>query len=264
MDSSSVGMGTTLAARSSAAARGTGAPPRRREAGRRTVAGGRGDQISAVVARARLMTALDSTRAEESDFLTGKVDWGKYHRQKPNPNAKWNFARVRLSVSVSSRGPPALRSARPRQLERRRVAESAIGWPPPPLAPARHRNPRSLDRGEPRPRAPPAPVPVSLADRALARPDRRSRKSAAPHRAAPERRHRGGDRASRRSGGTRSGERSPGPAGSHPGRQTPPVSLRTSEPTLPALVRLGPSETIAIDPPTDDLLIPSSLRQVPA
>lgn len=75
-----------------------------------------------------------------------------------------------LPVCDSQCPPPAVVAERATSTGR--AAKSrGVGWPPPPLASARHRNPRSLDRGEPRPRAPPAPVPVSLAarhaDRAL-------------------------------------------------------------------------------------------------
>ena len=80
-----------------------------------------------------------------------------------------------LPVCDSQSPPPCPRGGGARDFDSRaaksRGVEESIGWPPPPLASARHRNPRSLDRGEPRPRAPPAPVPVSLAarhaDRAL-------------------------------------------------------------------------------------------------
>ena len=184
-----------------------------------------------------------------------------------------------LPVCDSQCPPPAVVAERATSTGR--AAKSrGVGWPPPPLASARHRNPRSLDRGEPRPRAPPAPVPISLAarhaDRALA--PARPAVAGSPPRPAPrppERRHRGGDRASLpvgREARARASGRPDRPDAIPGVKPRPFLSGRSSRPFPPSSFLLGPSETIAIDPPTDDRFPSSSpddcsvrqRRQVPA
>ena len=100
--------GTTLAARSSAAARGTGARGMRREEGRRTVAGGQG--------RPDLRGRRPGEAHEGRRWkVTVREKWMRKVEEKlSRPNAKWNFCPcVTLKLL-----PPWWRSATPRQLER--------------------------------------------------------------------------------------------------------------------------------------------------